>query len=47
MVGLDIETPGLIQLPVCIPGRAWHTCSEGGTDHYPCDIFPGKNHCVT
>ena len=48
MVGLDIETPGLIQLPVCNPSRAWqawHTGSEGGTGHYPCDIFPGKNHC--
>lgn len=48
MVGLDTETPGLIQLPVCSPNRAWqawHTGSEGGSDHYPCDIFPGKDHC--
>jgi GH18 family chitinase len=48
LLGLDSTTPGLIQLPVCSPSRAWqswHTGSKGGSDHYPCDIFPGKDHC--
>jgi hypothetical protein len=48
LLGLDFATPGLIQLPVCSPSRAWqawHTGSKGGSDHYPCDIFPGKDYC--
>jgi hypothetical protein len=48
LLGLDTTTPGLIQLPVCSPNRAWqawNTGTAGGSDHYPCDIFPGKGHC--
>ncbi|KAM0331444.1 hypothetical protein ACHAQA_003120 [Verticillium albo-atrum] len=48
MVGLDVETPGLIQLPVCSPARAfqsWETGKKGGTAYYPCDIPPGKDYC--
>jgi hypothetical protein len=48
LLGLDSATPGLIQLPVCSPSRAWqawHTGSKGGSDHYPRDIFPDKDYC--
>lgn len=43
LLGLDSTTPGLIQLPVCSPSRAWQawsTGTKGGSDHYPCDILP-------
>ena len=48
MVGLDSSTPGLVTLPVCSPSRAWqawNTGTKGEGDNYPCDIFPGKDHC--
>ncbi|KAF9873540.1 hypothetical protein CkaCkLH20_08999 [Colletotrichum karsti] len=48
MIGLDITTPGLVQLPVCTPDRAfqsWATGKKGGSANYPCDLPPGKDRC--
>lgn len=27
------------------PKVSWNTGTKGESDHYPCDIFPGKDHC--
>ncbi|KAL8371943.1 hypothetical protein RB595_001650 [Gaeumannomyces hyphopodioides] len=48
LVGMDVNTPGVVQLPVCSPDRAfqsWNTARAGSSPHYPCDIPPGKDHC--
>lgn len=48
LAGLDINTPGMVQLPVCSPDRAfqsWDTSSMRSSPFYPCDIPPGRGHC--
>ncbi|KAL8333671.1 hypothetical protein RB593_003384 [Gaeumannomyces tritici] len=48
LAGLDVNTPGVIQLPVCSPDRAfqsWDTSSMRSSPFYPCDITPGRDHC--
>ncbi|KAF5485943.1 Killer toxin subunits alpha/beta [Colletotrichum fructicola] len=48
LLDINIQTPGFVQLPVCSPDRAfqsWETGKKGGSDNYPCDIPPGKDHC--
>lgn len=45
---INVQTAGFVQLPVCSPDRAfqsWDTGKAGGSDNYPCDIPPGKDHC--
>ncbi|KAK6499976.1 hypothetical protein TWF481_010333 [Arthrobotrys musiformis] len=44
----DLTTPGIIQLPVCGPDRAfqsWKTSSQGSSANYPCDVPPGIDKC--
>ncbi|KAL8366609.1 hypothetical protein RB595_010461 [Gaeumannomyces hyphopodioides] len=48
MVGLRVNTPGIVQPPVCSPDRAfqsWNTGGKGSSPYYPCDIPPGVDHC--
>ncbi|KAI7774988.1 Killer toxin subunits alpha/beta [Diaporthe eres] len=48
LVDVNIQTAGFVQLPVCSPDRAfqsWDTGKKGGSENYPCDVPPGKDHC--
>ncbi|PGH10805.1 hypothetical protein AJ79_05278 [Helicocarpus griseus UAMH5409] len=48
LLDVDVTTPGFMRIPVCSPERAfqsWDTSKKGSSEHYPCDIPPGKSHC--
>lgn len=50
LVDLNVNTPGVVQLPVCSGDRAfqsWDKAVKGGSPFYPCDAQPGRDHCGT